>query len=384
MIYDLDRFIDRRGTESAKWSYFESDVIPLWVADMDFVSPAPVIQALEEIVQRGVFGYGIEPPELRGILVDRLLERYQWRIQPEDIVFLPGVISGFNLACRALTEPSDAVIVQAPVYGPILGAAKDSGRQGQVMALTRCDDGRYVVDDGLFESTISAQTRLFLMCNPHNPVGRVYTRPELERMAEICLRHDLLICSDEIHGDLIYQGRRHVPIASLAPEIAQRAITFMAPSKTYNIAGLHCAIAIVPNADLRERMGRYGRHLVSHPGIMDFAAATAAYRDGQEWLDQVLAYLQANRDLVTSYVRQHWPQITVAEPEGTYLAWIDFRPLNLPEEPCAFFLKRARVALGEGPGFGPGGQGFVRLNFASSRAKLIEGLERMRAALDAL
>ncbi|MHB0855943.1 MAG: MalY/PatB family protein [Anaerolineae bacterium] len=383
MIYDLDRFIDRRRTESVKWNHFEPDVIPLWVADMDLVSPAPVIQALEEIVQRGVFGYGSEPPELRGILVSRLWERYQWRILPEDIVFLPGVIAGFHVACRALCAPEDALLVQTPVYGPILGAATECGLPRRILELTRCEDGRYLVDEDMFEQTIDAQTRLFLMCNPHNPVGRVYTRSELERMAEICLRHDMLICSDEIHGDLIYEGHQHVPIASLAPEIAQRTVTLMAPSKTYNIAGLHCAFAVVPNKLLRERMHAFAGHLLSRPGILDYAAATAAYRDGQEWLDQVLAYLQGNRDLMVSFVRRHWPHIALAEPEGTYLAWIDFRSLELPESPCAFFLRQARVALGEGSAFGPGGDGFVRLNYASPQAVVLEALERMRTAAEA-
>ncbi|NLE77064.1 MAG: aminotransferase class I/II-fold pyridoxal phosphate-dependent enzyme, partial [Chloroflexi bacterium] len=224
-------------------------------------------------------------------------------------------------------------------------------------------------------------TRLFLLCSPHNPVGRVFRRDELERLAEICLRHNLWIVSDDIHCDLLFQGRRHIPIASLAPEVAKRTITVMAPSKTYNIAGLKCSIAVAPDAETVERMQAARSGLVPGVNLMGYVAALAAYRDCQPWLDRLLAYLEGNRDFLLDYVRQNMPQVAVGTPEGTYLGWLDCRALDLGESPKEFFLREARVALNEGAEFGPGGEGFVRLNFGCPRSVLETGLERMGEAL---
>jgi cysteine-S-conjugate beta-lyase len=383
MTYDFDRFVDRRQTDSSKWRKYGPDVTPLWVADMDFRSPDPVVRALRERVDHGVFGYlwpdHLELPEL---VSERLQKRYGWRVGPEAVVPLPGVIPGFNVACRALTEPGDGLLLQTPVYPPILRAPGNHGLTRDEAELTRGPEGRYVIDFDRFEAAITPRTRVFLLCSPHNPVGRVWERPELECMAEICGRHGVAIVADEIHCEVALSGRQHVPIASLDTEVADRTITFMAPSKTFNLPGLKCSVAIIPNARLRERFTAARGDFVQNVNVLGYAAAVAAYRDGQGWLDALLRYLEGNRDFLVAYVRAHLPGISLAPPEATYLAWLDCReagPAN--GDPFTFFLERARVALSDGATFGRAGQGFARLNFACPRSGLTEALERMRAAL---
>ena len=249
MIYDFDKIIDRRSTESAKWHKYGPDILPMWVADMDFVSPEPVIQALQKRVSHGVFGYPTTPSEMTATIIDRLDRFHHWYVEPEDLVFVPGVVAGFNMASHALADPNGSVLVQTPVYFPFLSAPQNAGMARDEMELTRLEDGTYAVDMQAFESAITDQTRLFILCNPHNPVGRVFRQDELECMAEICLRHNVVICSDEIHCDLVFNGNQHISIASLDPEIAQNTITLIAPSKTYNLAGLECSVAIIQNPD---------------------------------------------------------------------------------------------------------------------------------------
>jgi cystathionine beta-lyase len=383
MRYDLDQHIDRRRSDSAKWGHYEADVLPLWVADMDFVSAEPILRALHERVQHGVFGYAFPPNELQEAIVARLGSLYGWVITPDDIVFVPGVVPGFNVACRAMSDPGDGILVQPPVYYPFLSAPGNANLALQC-AEVYLDSGRYGIDYGEFEGAITDRTSLFLFCNPHNPVGRVYERDELLQLAEICLRHGLVICSDEIHCDLLYSGHRHLPIASLAPEIAERTITLMAPSKTYNIAGLHCSFAVIQNVELRERYCAACAGILHGANVLGYTAALAAYRDGQEWLDQVLAYLEDNRDIVTQYAQEHLPGIDAIVPEGTFLAWLDCRRAGIAGKPGDFFLQDARVALNEGDKFGSGGEGYVRLNFACPRSTLVEALGRMRSALEGI
>ncbi len=384
MTDDFDCIIDRRVTECMKWQYYGEDVLPMWVADMDFAAPEPVIAALRARVEHGVFGYEGHPPALVEAIVARLQQLYGWTVAPEAILFLPGVVTAFNLAAQAFLAPGDGLLIQTPVYPPFLGVAQTANAATHGMELTRDADGRYSVDDDLFAHTITERTRMFLLCNPHNPVGRVFRADELTRMAELCLRRDLLICSDEIHCDLLFNGYRHIPIAALAPEIAARTITLMAPSKTFNIAGLHCSFAVVPDAELRQRYKAARRGIVDSVNLLGYTAALAAYQEGQPWLEAVLRYLEANRDFVVAFVRQNMPGVAVAPPEGTYLAWLDCRAAGIPGNAHNFFLKEARVAVNDGATFGSGGEGFVRLNFGCPRALLEEGLERMRAALNRL
>jgi cystathionine beta-lyase len=384
MTFDFDRVIDRRATDSNKWRKYPADVLPLWVADMDFASPPAVVQALRARVEHGFFGYLMERPELHEVVAERMAKRYGWRVRPDAVMPMPGVIAGFNLALRALTTPGESLLVQTPVYPPILRAAGNHGLQRDEHALTRGVDGRYTVDLDTFARALGPRARAFLLCNPHNPVGRVFERAELEGMAEACARRDVWIVADEIHGDLLLDGRRHVPIATLAPEIEARTITFTAPSKTFNLPGLKCAVAIVPNATLRERLTAAVADLVPKINVLGHAAAVAAYRDGDAWLEALLAYLEANRDFLLKEVPRRMPGVTLAAPEATYLAWLDCRRAAIPgDDPYTFFLERARVALNDGRLFGPGGEGFVRLNFACPRTLLAEGIDRMARALAA-
>jgi cystathionine beta-lyase len=385
MIYDFDQLIDRRQTESSKWHHDDPDVLPLPVADMDFVSPEPVIRALRERVEHGIFGYGTPMPEFYDVLLAHLKARYNWGVPAEAIVVLPGVIAGFNLACRAVAQPGEGLLQQTPLYPPMRRAPGNIGLHAHTLSLVRQASGYYAIDFDAFQAAIQPHTRVFMLCNPHNPVGRVFERHELERMAEICLRHNIDICADEIHCDILFDHHVHVPIASLDTAIADRTITLMAPSKTYNLAGLHCAFAVIPNPELRERFIAQRLDLVHRMvNILGYTATLAAYRDGQSWLDQVLRYLQGNRDAVEAYVKAHLPGVTMHPPEGTYLAWLDCRQAGIPNgDPHTFFLQQARVALTNGLDFGPDGAGFVRLNFACPKERLMMALDRMREALQA-
>ncbi len=387
MPYDFDKIIDRRHTDSAKWRWYNKDgnedVLPLWVADMDFAVPEPVIRALEERVAHGIFGYGMPPDGMREMLQERLARLYDWHVEPDDIFAIPGVVAGFNKTCLAVGEPGDEILVEPPVYYPMLHAPKNTGRIRKEVPLVEVA-GRYERDLDAFEQAITERTSLLLLCSPHNPVGRVFDRGELEALAEICLRHDVVICSDEIHCDLVFPGHPHVPTAALSPEVAAQTVTFFAPSKTFNVAGLSCSIGVVQNPDLRDRVQKAGKGLVPHINVLGFAAAFAAYRDGQEWLDALLVYLEANCDYLLEYVAAHLPGVKCQKPEGTYLAWLDCREAGIPGNPHEFFLEHARVAVNDGAVFGEGGEGFVRLNFGCPRATLTEALDRMRAALAAL
>ncbi len=381
MQCNFDDCPDRLESDSLKWHRYDPDVLPMWVADMDFRAPEPVIQALHERVEHGVFGYGREPADLRQLIVQRMERLYGWAVAPESIVFLPGVVVGFNLACRAVTEPGDGVLMQTPLYYPMLEVPKNLGLSANLMELTRLDDGRYEVDWERFEGAIDERTRVFILCSPQNPVGRVFTRPELEKMAEICLRHGVTICSDEIHCDIVYEGHPHIPTASIAPEVADNTITIMAPSKTFNIPGLHCSFAIVTNAELRIKFLAARMGLVRGVNVLGFVAGVAAYKYGQPWLDELRTYLTANRDYLVAFVNTQLPGITTTAPEGMFLAWLDCRNSRIPGSASEFFLEKSRVAMNEGKAFGAGGEGFLRFNFGCSRARVQEALERMREAL---
>ncbi len=380
MTYDFDRPIERKGTDSHKWQRYGEDVIPLWVADMDFVSPEPVVEALHRRVDHRVFGYSMPDRDLNRVIQERLKRLYGWDVREEEIVFIPGVVPGLSLSFQMCTAPGDGVLVQPPVYFHFISDPVHRGRVLSDPPLVAKGE-TYEIDFDAFERSITDSTRIFLLCNPHNPVGRVFTASELTRLAEICLRRRIIICSDEIHCDLIYPGFRHTPIATLGPEVADQTITLMSPSKTFNLAGLGAAFAVIKNPALRERWNREGQGLVPHVNIMGHVAALAAFSQGQEWLDQVLAYLRGNRDFLAGYLREKLPHIAMARMEATYLAWLDCRRAGIPGNASAFFLKEARVALNDGSEFGQGGTGFVRLNFACPRSVLAEALDRMAEAL---
>ena len=382
MIYDFDQIIDRRNTGSTKWDRYGEDILPMWVADMDFMSPQPVIEALRRRVAHGVFGYPGENEALKCAIQDWLLMRFGWEVSLDAVILIPGVVAGFNQAAHALRDPNGGgLLVQTPVYFPFLSAPENAGMQRQEMQLTRRPDGSYEIDFEAFEASVTGDTRMFLLCNPHNPVGRVFRKDELARMAEICLKHHVTICSDEIHGDLIFSGHEHIPMASLDPDIAAHTITLMAPSKTFNLAGLESSFAIIENPELRQTFLSAKQGLVGWVNLMGQTAALAAYQGGMEWLDQLLVYLEANRDYMYEFVNNQLPGVTMAKPEGTYLAWLDCSQSGIEGNPQKFFLENAKVALNDGAPFGQGGEGFVRLNFGCPRALLMEGLARMKAAL---
>ncbi len=380
MTYDFDRIIERRGTGSIKWQRYGDDVIPLWVADMDFVSPEPVVAALHERVDHRVFGYTGPGEKLLNVIRERLRRLYNWDVAPEEILFVPGIVTGLNLAFQTFAGPGEGVLVQTPVYSHFVTDPVVRGRTLVQCPLVKNGD-TYEIDFDAFEKSITAQTKIFVLCNPHNPVGRVFRIDELERLARICLRHDILICADEIHCDLLYPGHRHVPMATLGQEVADRTVTLMSPSKTFNLAGLGCSFAVIGNPGLRKAWIKGSEGLIPFVNIMGLTAALAGYRDGGEWLTQCLAYLKGNRDFLTGYVKENLPSLAMTRIEGTYLAWLNCRQSGIKGNPFRFFLKNAAVALNDGADCGKGGEGFVRLNFACPRATLVEGLDRMATAL---
>ncbi len=392
--YNFDTIINRRGTNSAKYDIFESaEVISMWVADMDFAVPDAITQAIAQRLEHPVFGYTMDAPELRDVLQARLARLYNWHIQKEDIVFLPGVVAALNAAMRAVSQPGDNVLMNTPIYPPFLLSPQQNGLTTNIVPLIATEQNghlHYTVDFDAFELAINTGTKLFALCSPHNPTGRVWTPEELRRMAEICIAHGVVICSDEIHADLVFQP--HTPLAAISEEIAQNTITLMAPSKTFNIPSLGFSFAVIQNAELRQKFVNAESFVVPHVGILGYAAAYGAYTGGDEWLAQMMDYLRVNRDITTQFITDNMPQIKTTHPEGTYLSWLDCRALptgNADDTQAGdimnwvepFFLKNADVALNNGTLFGTEGVGFARLNFALPRARLVQALERMKHAL---
>jgi cystathionine beta-lyase len=375
--YDFDRIIDRRGTGSWKWSKADAeDVIPLGVADMDFASPPAVLDALRARVDHGVFGYSYPTRELTATIQARLEKKYTWEIEEEWIVWLPGLVPGLNAACRAAGDVGDQVLSAVPVYPPFLSAPKNMRRELRTAPL-QLDGERWTFDFEALEAAVTPKTRLFMLCNPHNPVGRAFSRQELEALAEFCLRHDLVICADEIHCELILEpGVEHLPIATLSPEVAAHTLTFMSPSKTFNLAGIGVAFAIVSDDHLRRTFKKAIAGIVPHVNALGYTACLAAYRDGAEWHQALLDYLRGNRDLVFEAINAA-PDLSTTPVEATYLAWIDTRAAEI-ENPGEFFLQ-AGVDMWDGVDFG--GPGFIRINFGLPRSRLREGLRRIQTAM---
>lgn len=386
--YNFDEIIDRTGHHSAKWGAVAEGCLPMWVADMDFRSPPAAIKAMIERARHGVFGYTLDPPKLKEAVVERMAELYNWRITAEDVLFSPGLVLGLCATGRGFGAPGDAVLIQTPVYGPFFKAATSNQKFALSIDMQYVADGKhhfhYENDYDAFEEAASKpQTSMHLQCNPQNPAGFMYSRQELERIGEICLKHDLLIVADEIHSDLILEGQ-HIPIATLSEEIAQNTLTMIAPSKTYNLAGLGCSVLIAQNKALRETMAAALQSISAHVNIMGYEAAYGAYTGGEEWLRQLLAYLKGNRDFAINYIRKHMPQIKTTIPTATYLLWMDMRALPIEGDLIEFCQQTAGIAPSPGTFFGAAGEGFVRLNFGCPRSTLETGLERLRAAVEHL
>lgn len=389
MKYNFDTIIDRRPTNSIKWTKFPEDVLPLWVADMDFKTPQPILDALRTALEQGVLGYEIPSQSLFESVVDRLEALYGWEIEPEMVVATPGIVSGFNAAAQTVCAPGEGILMQPPVYFPFLRVHENLGLTRQYAPLVRAMEGshvRYEIDFDGFEAAMGsedARTSMFLFCNPHNPTGNAFSEDDLFRLVEICLRNNVVICSDEIHSELLLGETHHTPIATLSSEIAERTITLVAPSKTFNTAGLFCGFAIIPNPELRERYQKSVEQMTLHVNSLGQVAAAEAFSGScDDWLDEVLVYLSANRDFVVNYVKENLPDIRTTLPDATYLIWLDCIQLiesgMMTGNPHEFFLNEARVALSDGAQFGPGGEGFVRLNFACPRSILEEALTNMK------
>jgi len=381
--FDFDAPIDRRAAaDCRKWNRYPADTLPMWVADMDFAVPEQIQAALRTRLAHPVFGYAGTPASLIEAILEMLEVRHGWKVAPEAIVMLPGVEPGFNMALRGLLSPGDGVVVQTPIYAPIRTAPLNWG-QRRIEVPLKPTPSKFSADLPALENAFAEEgTKAFLLCNPHNPTGKVYDVDELSAIAASCLRHHVLIISDEIHGDLVHEGGRHYPIASLAPEIAERSITLMSASKTYNIAGLKAAFAIVPNVALRQAFVSARAGMVDSVNLMGLVATEAALREGEAWRRALLGYLQENRDFLARELTQRFPMIGYQPPQASFLAWLDCRGLALSIEPAKFFLEHARIAVSGGEEFGALGAGHVRLNFGCRRATLIAALNRLGQALN--
>lgn len=386
MQYDFNTLPDRSGTASMKWQkYAGKDILPMWVADMDCLAAPEVLEALRSRTEHGVFGYTVPPAEAVQAVKDYLLRDHNWQIESEWIVWLPGLVPGLNLMARAFGNSGDSIMTFTPVYPPFLTAPANSDRSLLAIPLIRKElpdlGEKWTFDFDAMQQAITPRTRMLFLCQPHNPVGRVFSRPELEALADFCRRHDLVVCSDEIHCDLILDsGVKHVPFGTLAPDLADRTVSFYAPSKTYNLPGLSCAFAVIPSIKLRSAFKRAAQGIVTEINCYGYTGCTAAYNLGGPWLGQLLDHLRGNRDYLYAFAKTHLPSLEMWPMEATYLAWFDARSLKL-DNPANFFEQHG-VGLSDGAYFGT--PGFVRLNFGCPRSVLKEGLERMAKALKSL
>ena len=374
-MQDFDIVIDRK--DSTKWKkYKDTGVLPMWIADMDFRAPQAVSDLLKVRLDLGDFGYTDAPNELRDVIVERLKVSYDWTVERNEILFIPGVVSGLNTVCRAWVKPDESIITAAPIYPPFLEAPATNGRE-LIKIDTDPVGGGYHYPLFALRNAITSKSRLLLLCNPFNPIGRVLSFSELREIVDICLDHHLLICSDEIHCDLVFDGRTHIPLAKIDERIEQSLVTLISPGKTYNIAGIGGGIAIIKNKSLREKFLKASHGIVGDVSLFSYAAMLAAYRDCESWRKQVINYLQDNRNYCENRVEKI-PGIKMNKVEATYLAWLDVRDLKLDD--ALSFFEEAGVGLSDGEDFG--GPGFMRLNFGCPRAILTEAWDRIACAVD--
>ncbi|MCC6569440.1 MAG: PatB family C-S lyase [Anaerolineales bacterium] len=392
MPYNFDQIIERRNTNSAKWNTYPPDVLPLWIADMDFATPEPIRLALHQAIDRGVLGYEFASHQIRQAVANRMERLYGWQVDPDWVVETTGMVNGFNIAARAYCDSSDGALIQTPAYNKFYTIYENIGLIQQTAPFSFASEDNILIPQLNMEAfarsfhTNNARTRMFLLCHPHNPTGLVFSRDALSKMAELCLQNDTVIVSDEIHSELILDGSKHTPTATLSPEVSAKTVTLIAPSKTFNIAGLFCSFAIIPNEDLREKFKRTSERMTGHPSSLGLIGAEAAFSGAcDDWLEALKVYLKENRDFVIDYVRENFPDAKYTIPSATYLHWLDFGGYvesgRIADSPFKFFLERAKVAVSEGGQFGKGFENFIRLNFGASRHILKQGLDRMRKAL---
>jgi len=377
MKINFDQIIDRSGSNSMKWQKYEgTDILPMWVADMDFQTPSEIVHALQKRLEHDIFGYTMVSDELNQTIVDQMAKLYDWPIQPEWIVWLPGVVSGFNIAGRAYGKPTDAIATHTPIYPPFLSAPTNCGRQLIKVPMIEINNRTTLDFDGL-ETAFQKGVSLFIFCSPHNPCGTLFTKDELEQLVQLCQKYEVILCSDEIHSDFVLDhGDCHIPTASISQVAADLTITLMAPSKTYNIPGLGASFAVIPNSNLRKKFNHHSAGIVPSVNLLGLVATQAAYEHCDDWLKQLIAYLKTNRDIVFNRVNQ-MKGCKLNPIASTYLAWIDIRKTGI-KDPVSFF-EQAGIGLSDGAYFGQ--NGFVRLNFGCPRSILEKGLDLMEEAL---
>lgn len=390
MIYNFDEITDRKNTSCVKWdfadAYFQAkDLLPMWVADMDFKTPDFIVDAVKKRAAHEIYGYTVRPDGYFSSMINWIEKLHGWTIQKDWIVFSPGIVPAVNIAVMAYTQPGDKVIVQPPVYFPFFSAVRDNGRQLVYNQLI-LENGRYTMDFADLEKKIDNRTKMIIISNPHNPGGSAWTEEELTRLGEICVKNNILLISDDIHSDLVIPPFKHTIAARLSKAIADVTITMMAPSKTFNLAGMATSSVIISNPGLRNTFQvMLDRVHVGNGNLFGMVASEAAYTHGTEWLEQMLSYLKANLDYVESYIKNNIPGVKMIRPEATYMVWLDFRELGLSSEALKkLILEKAKLGLNDGPVFGPGGEGFQRMNVACPRSIVEEAMKRLDKAVSSL
>lgn len=390
MNFNFDKIIDRTNNFSAKWSemnknFGTNDLLPMWVADMDFLTAPCVMEALKDRLEQGIFGYTTRPSSYNESIVNWLDNRFSWKINQEWLMFSPAVITSISLLIQNLTQKNDKIMIQEPVYSPFHSIVESNERNLVISPLVKLDDGSYVMDYEDIEAKIK-DVKVFILCNPHNPVGRVWTREELTRLGEICLKHNVLVISDEIHSDIILKNHKHTPFASISKEFSENTITCMAPTKTFNLAGLQSSFLVISNPYYYEVMDKAFSILdIKRNNAFSLVATEAAYNYGEDWLYELIKYIEDNVDFAIDYIKNHIPQLKVKKPEGTYLLWVDFSNLNVDKKDLKnALINKGRIALSDGSSFGIGGAGYYRINLACPRSMVLEGLKRIEFAIKSL
>ena len=389
MKYNFDEIHDRSNNQSVKWDALEdvfgsSDLLPMWVADMDFKTADPIIAALKERLEQGIYGYTVEVNDYKQSIVDWCKKRHDWNIKTEWLMYSPGVVPSIAFAIQNFTNENDKVIIQPPVYGPFEINVLNNDRKVLLNPLIKDETGYYTMDFEDFEKKIDEGGKLFILCNPHNPIGRVWTKKELEKLAEIVVRRNIKVISDEIHSDIILKGYKHIPFASISSEAERLTITLMAPTKTFNLAGIQTSVIIASEKEDFDKLEKaFDKIDITRNNCFGQVASIASYRKGEEWLEQLLEYVEGNIDFLVDYVKKNIPDVKVTKPEGTYLVWLDFNCLGYDNEELQnFMIKKAKIALTDGDFFGYGGEGFMRFNVATPREKVEEGIRRISEAIN--
>ncbi len=386
--YDFDKIINRHGTNAVKTAllklfYGSEDLIPLWVADMDFETPDFIVDALKKRMEHPVFGYSIEPIDYKPSIIDWIESMHQWKIEQEWLCYIPGIVKGIGFAVNVFTEPADKVIIQPPIYHPFRLVPEGNGRKVIYNPL-KWEDNQYKMDFEQLKGIIDEKCKLLILSNPHNPAGIVWDKETLRTLANICNENNILVISDEIHADMALYGNKHIPFATVSKEAEENSITFGAPSKTFNIAGIVSSYAIISNDQIREKFfGWLNANELTHPNLFATIATQAAYQNGKQWLKQMLNYLEQNINFVERFLQKNIPQIKIMKPQASFLIWLDCRELNLSHRKLNdFFVKDAGLALNDGEMFGIGGEGFMRMNIGTSKKVLEKAMKQLQKAVE--